>query len=274
MTILVTGATGNVGRHVVAGLTSAGLAVRALTRDPARADLPASVEVVRGDLTDLTSVRSALEGDLQAVFLLWPFTEADDVGPLIDLLAKHAPHIVYLSARGVTDESLPYPRIERLLRESGAAWTFVRPGGFATNTLEWADQVRTGVVRWVYGEMGRSLIDERDIADVSVHVLTTPGHEGEVYELTGPETLTQVEQVRAIGAAVGRDVRWEEIPAGEARASLLARGWAPEFVDHGLGYWASLVEKPETSTKTVEELLGKPARTYAEWAHEHAGDFR
>ncbi|MFC4855506.1 NAD(P)H-binding protein [Actinophytocola glycyrrhizae] len=269
MTILVTGATGNVGRHVVAGLVASGEPVRAVTRTPSR--VPGGVPVVPGGITDVPEL---LDG-VDRVFLLWPFTNADDAPPVVSALAERVSHVVFLSARGVSDDSpLFHARIERLLRDSGVGWTFLRAGGFATNTLEWADQVRAGVVRWVYGGAGRSLIHERDIADVAVTALTSPSHVGAAYELTGPETLTQVEQVRTLGAAVGRDVRWEELPVARARASMLARGWDQDFLDGGLAYWASLVDEPETVTGTVEEVTGKPARTFAQWATDHAADFR
>jgi uncharacterized protein YbjT (DUF2867 family) len=269
MTILVTGATGNVGRHVVAGLVAAGEPVRAVTRTPSR--IPGGPEVAEGGIADVPGL---LDG-VDRVFLVWPFTHADDAPPVVAALADRVAHVVFVSARGVSDDSpLFHARIERLVRDSGVDWTFLRPGGFATNTLDWADQVRTGVVRWVHGGAGRSLIHERDIADVAVAALTSPAHVGAAYELTGPETLTQVEQVRTIGAAVGRDVRWEEMPVAQARQELLARGWAPDFVDGGLAYWASLVERPETVTGTVEEITGNPARTFARWATDHAADFR
>lgn len=268
MTILVTGATGNVGRHVVAGLVADGLAVRAVTRSPSR--VRADVEVARGGVADIGGM---LDG-VDRAFLLWPHMTADGAEPVVSALAARGVHVVFLSARGVTDESpLFHARIEKLLRDSGTGWTFLRAGGFATNTLEWADQVRAGVVRWVHGGAGRSLIHERDIADVAVAALTGD-HAGAAYELTGPSTLTQVEQVRALGAAVGREVRWEEMPVAEARESLLANGWEPAYADQALAYWASLVEQPETVTGVVAEITGKPARTFAEWATDHAADFR
>jgi uncharacterized protein YbjT (DUF2867 family) len=270
MTILVTGATGNVGGHVVAELVAAGEPVRAVTRSPSR--VPDGVPVASGGILDVPH----LLDDVDRVFLVWPFTNAEGASPVISALAARVSHVVYLSARGVSDDSpLFHARIEKLLRDSGVDWTFLRAGGFATNTLEWADQVRAGVVRWVYGDAGRSLIHERDIADVAVTVLTSPSsHVGAAYELTGPETLTQVEQVRQLGAAVGRSVRWEEMPVEEARASMVARGWDEDFADNGLAYWASLVDEPETVTGVVEEVTGKPARTFAQWASEHAADFR
>ena len=270
MTILVTGATGNVGKHVVAGLAAAGEPVRAVTRTPSR--VPDGVPVAEGGIADVPGL---LDG-VDRAFLLWPFTNADDAPPVVSALASRVSHVVFLSARGVTDDSpLFHARIEKLLRDSGVGWTSLRAGGFATNTLEWADQVRAGVVRWVHGDAGRSLIHERDIADVAVAALMSPAeHVGAAYELTGPETLTQAEQVRQIGAAFGREVRWEEMPVEEARASMLARGWDSAFLEFALASWASLVDEPETVTGVVEEVTGKPARTFAQWATDHVADFR
>lgn len=276
-TILVTGATGNVGRHVVAELRASGHPVRALTRSPADADLPAGVEVVRGELPGLDE--SVLDG-VGPVFLVWPFTTADDAPPVIDLIARHASRVVFLSARGVPDDEEPRPdalfhaHLEALLRRSGVEWTFLRAGGFASNTLTWVDGVRDGVVRWIYGDAVRPLVHEHDLADVAVRVLTEPGHAGQRYELTGPDALTQVDQLRLIAEAVGKDVRWEELDVAAARRELLGRGWAPDFVEGGLAYWATLVDTPETVTKTVEEVTGKPARSFAEWARDHAAAFR
>ncbi|HEY1818927.1 MAG TPA: nuclear transport factor 2 family protein, partial [Trebonia sp.] len=159
--------------------------------------------------------------------------------------------------------------------ESGAQWTFLRPTGFAANTLMWADQIRDqGVVRWPYGAAARSLIHERDIAAVAVRALTEGGHVGQRYLLTGPEALTQAEQVRVIGEAAGRPVRWQELAPGEARAQLLAAWGDPGFVDSALTTWADLVTQPEPVTRTVAEITGAPARTFREWAGDHASEFR
>lgn len=261
MTILVTGATGNVGRHVVTGLAAAGQEVRALSRSGGRG-------TVAGSLPDLPV--EALDG-VDRVFLLWPYTSADGARSLVELLARHVRHVVFLSARG---GGTFHAEIEELLRDSELDWTFLRAGGFATNTLEWAEDIRAGVVRWGFPDAGRPLIHERDIADVAVAALTRPGHEGAAYELTGPAVLTQIEQVRVIGAAVGRTVRWAEMPVAEMREVLLAKGWHPDFVEGGLAYWESLVTRPETVTDTVADVTGHPARTFAEWAAEHADDFR
>lgn len=278
-TILVTGATGNVGRHVVAGLRRTGVTVRALSRRPDVAGFPAEVELVPGDLYEPDSVASAAEG-ADAAFLLWPAYDAEGARAAVDVLAKYVSRIVYLSASGVQDDQPPEANgvwgvVEDLVQRTGLEWTFLRAGGFATNTLEWAEQIRTGdVVRMPFPAAGRSLIHERDIAAVAVEALLDDRHIGQKYLLTGPETLTQTEQLQLIGDAIGRRLRVEEQTAEEARQQMLAGGTDPAFVEGALSYWSSLVEHPEAVTRTVEELTGQPARTFRTWATEHAGSFQ
>ncbi len=272
----MTGPTGNVGRHVVSQLTAAGLEVRALVRDPARA--PEGVEAVKGDLFAPETLEPALEG-VESVFLIWPGFAAATAAPVVKLVAAHARRIVYLSAdvEDLADDERPtlfHQEIERLIRHTGLSWTFLRPGGFAANTLGWAEQIRQGVVRWPYGEARRALIHEKDIAAVAVHVLTSAGHGGARYVLSGPEQLTQAEQARIIGEVVGREVRWEEMPPDEAREWLLGSWGEATFVDGALATWRSFVDAPERVTDTVPRLLGRPALTFREWAGDHAGDFR
>jgi uncharacterized protein YbjT (DUF2867 family) len=270
MTILITGATGNVGHHIVAELAGRGTAVRAMSRGDAR--VPAGVRVVRGDLTDPGSLTAALDG-VDSVFLLWPWFSAEGAAPVVDAIARHAGRVVYLSALSAESGGV-WGEVEQLIERSGLAWTFLRAGGFATNTLEWADEIKkSGVVRAPYGGAARSLIHEADIAAVAVRALTEDGHAGRRYVLTGPEVVTQVEQVRVIGEAIGRPLRFQEQPREEARAQMLA-GWGnPDYVDQALDYWAGLVTEPEPVTSTVEEVTGRPARTFRQWADDHAADF-
>ncbi len=276
--ILVTGATGTVGRQVVAQLRERDVPVRGLTRGPA-ADPPPGVEMVRGDLADPASLEPHLAG-AESVFLVWPFTAPEltaDLGARIaGMLARHVTRVVYLSAQaaGGRPDSF-WAVMERLIEDSGVAWTFLEPTGFAANTLMWADQVRRqSVVRWPYGAAARSLIHEHDIAAVAVQALTEDGHAGRRYVLTGPEAVTQADQARIIGEATGRAVRWEELPPAEARRQLLAAWGDPGFVDSALATWAGLVTRPEPVTQTVEQVTGSPARTFRQWAADHAGDFR
>ncbi|SHE95891.1 NAD(P)H-binding protein [Streptoalloteichus hindustanus] len=279
--ILVTGATGNVGSQVVAQLRGLDVTVRALTRDPAATDLPEDVEVVGGDLADPSTLEAAVAG-VDAVFLVWPFFSTEAAPAALDVIGRHARRVVYLSAAGVRDDGEPesggiqfHAEMETLLRRSGLEWTFLRAGGFATNALIWADQIRAGdVVRWPYGAAARSLIHEADIAAVAVRALTEDGHHGARYHLTGPELLTQVEQVEAVGAALGRPVRWEELSREDAREHLLGLGWPAAFADGALDAWAALVANPEEVTSTVEDVTGVPARTFRQWAADRADDFR
>jgi uncharacterized protein YbjT (DUF2867 family) len=273
-TILVTGATGNIGRHVVAGLLEHGTAVRAMSRSPRPAD-----GVVAGDFTDAGSLAAAAAG-VDAVFLLWPFFTAENADGALAALTKHARRVVYVSALNVSDDRDPaengvWGQVEQAVRNTDAEWTFLRAGGFATNTLEWAPAIRAGEdVRIPYVDAARSLIHERDIADVAVRALTEYGHEGAAYVLTGPAAVTQAEQVRLIGAATGRPARAVEISAAEARARMTAAYGDPAFVDAAVAYWGGLVATPEPVTRTVEEVTGRPARPFAQWARDHAEDFR
>ena len=237
------------------------------------------MEIARGDLSAPESLEVAVQG-VEAVFLLWPFLNAHAAPAALDAISKHARRVVYLSAAGVRDdlESQPglfHADLERLIARSGMAWTFLRPTGFATNTLGWAPQIRAeGVVRWPHGRAARSLIHEADIADVAARVLTEDGHHEARYVLTGPEALTQIEQAETIGDAVGRTVRYEELSPDEAQRQLLAEWGNPSFVAAALAYWASLESQPEQVTRTVEEITGAPARTFRQWAVDNAAEFR
>lgn len=282
-TILVTGATGNVGRHVVSELLARGAAVRALTRTPAAAGLPEGAEVAYGDLSVPDTLEDPLHG-VDTVFLLFPNLEVDRSAPtIVTTIAKHARRIVHLSSMGVRDDlerqkdpiNQSHATVEGLIENSGLEWTFLRAGGFASNTLGWASDIRTdGVVRAPFGEASRPLIHERDIAAVAARALTDSGHGGAKYLLTGPARLTQAEQVHAIGAAIGRPLRYEETPPEAARQRMLDSGWPSELVDGILDAHAEMVTEPERVTNTVEEITGKPARSFHEWATDRADEFR
>ncbi|GAA3761260.1 uncharacterized protein YbjT (DUF2867 family) [Spinactinospora alkalitolerans] len=281
--ILVIGATGNVGRQVVSRLRDAGAAVRALARDPASAGLPDGVEVVRGDLSAPDTLEAALDG-IESVFLVWPFLTAEDAPAVLDVIAgRGARHVVYLSSTGVREGAEKqgdpinqfHADMERLLEKSELEWTFLRAGGFATNTLQWTEQIRTeGVVRAPFGSTSRPLIHEHDIAAVAVRALTENGHGGAKYALTGPRALTTAEQAHTIGEAIGRPVRFEEVPQEAVREQMLTQGWPGEVVDGILNAQADMAAASEPVTSTVEKVTGTPARTFAQWAADHADDFR
>ena len=275
--IVVTGGTGRVGRQVVAQLRERNLKVRVVSRRPGQPQ--AGVETAAADLADPASLEPALRG-ADALFLLWPFTSAELTATLAPqvakLAARHVTRIVYLSAQPAAERPDSFWALtERAIEESGAAWTFLRPVGFASNTLMWADQIRAGdVVRWPFGAAARSLIDERDIAAVAVEALTQDGHAGARYLLSGPAVLTQAEQLAAIGRALGRDLTWEELPRAQAQQALAAAWGDPGFAASALDTWEQFVAHPEVVTSTVRDLTGVPAHTFADWAAANAGAFR
>ncbi|MGH3887670.1 MAG: NAD(P)H-binding protein [Pseudonocardiaceae bacterium] len=280
--VLVTGGTGNVGRQVVSQLLGTGVAVRALTRSPDSAGLPGGVEVVRGDLADPGALDACLDG-ADAVFLVWPFLTAEAAPAVLDVVAKQARRVVLLSSMGVRDDveeqadpiNQFHADLERLIEKSGLEWTFLRCHSFATNALWWAPQIRAdGVVREPYGAAARPVIHERDIAAVAARVLIDDGHSGATYRLTGPQVLTQVEQVHAIGEVIGCPLRFEEISPEAGRQKMLAAGWPVSVVDGLLNAYADMATEPVPVTTTVQEITGAPPRTFREWAIDHADDFR
>jgi uncharacterized protein YbjT (DUF2867 family) len=279
---LVIGATGNVGREVLSQLSATGAQVRALTRNLHATGLPPRVEVVRGDLALPETLDGCLDG-VDAVFLVWcapPLT----VAPVLERIAKDARRIVFLSSPYKTAHPFfqqPNPvrglhaQIERLIETSGLEWTFLRPGMFAANArLWWALQIRAGhVVRWPYLDVPTAPIHERDIAAVAVRALCEDGHNGAEYVLTGPQSLSQAEQVSTIGSVVGRSLRIEEISPDQARRELLAL--MPAFiVNMLLDAWAAAIGQPALVTSTVAEITGAPPRTFLDWATDHAAEFR
>jgi uncharacterized protein YbjT (DUF2867 family) len=276
--ILVTGATGKVGRHVTSALSARGIPVRAVSCSAGRSMLP-SVSTANANLGDPDSLAPHLDG-VDAAFLVWPFTSieaADEIAPrIVALLARHVPRIVLLSAQSAADAPDSFwARVERLVEASDARWTILRPTGFASNTLMWADQIRAGdVVRWPYGEARRSLIDERDIAAVAVRTLTENHHAGQHYELTGPASLTQIEQVDAIGAALGRNLSWAEQPTDEAAHDLAEMFGDSAFADSALDTWAGFTSTPEPVTTTIADITAVPARPFAAWATDYTSAFR
>jgi uncharacterized protein YbjT (DUF2867 family) len=275
--IVVTGGTGRVGAQVVAQLRERDLPVRVVSRRPARS--PDGTEAARADLADPASLEPHLLG-ADALFLLWPFTSAEltaGLAPkLAEIAARHVGRVVYLSAQPAGDRPGSFWALaEQAIEDAGVPWTFLRPTGFASNTLMWADQIRSGgLVRWPFGAAGRALIDERDIAAVAVRVLTEDGHTGSRYVLSGPAVLTQVEQLAAIGQALGRDLTWEELPKAEAQHALAAAWGDPGFAASALDAWERFVTHPETVTSTVRDVTGAPARSFADWAAANAGAFR
>jgi uncharacterized protein YbjT (DUF2867 family) len=280
---LIIGASGTVGWHVASQLAARGSKVRALVRNLDTVQLPPQVEAVRGDLTDPGSLDRCLDA-IDRVFLVWT-APLDAAAPALERIAMHARRIVYLSAPLKTphpffQRAQPNPstalhaHMERLIESSGLEWTLLRPGMFAANALRWwAPQIQTGaVVRWPYLHAPTAPVDERDIAAVAVYTLSGDGHSGAEYVLTGPESLSQFEQLSIIGSVIGRSLHIEEISPQDAR-----REWnslmPPWVVDMLLAAWAGGLGIPAHVTTTVGEITGAPARTFRDWVTDHAEAF-
>lgn len=273
--ILVTGATGNVGREVVQEVLRAGKHVRVLTRNPEKVSFPENVEIAIGDLTDPETLKMALDG-AQKVFLV-RVPRSDD----FPALAKQSgvEEIVFLSSGAIdslTENAIGRNHLhtEELIRQSGVKWTFLRPGAFMSNALQWVGSIRAeGVVRAPFGDVGNAPIDPRDIAAVAATALTSPGHDGKVHRLTGPEVLTPVEQVQILRSVLGRDLRFEDIPERVAEENM--KRFAPlEIVESIFSLIRDNKIHADSPTTAVEDVIGRPAHTFRQWASDYAGLFR
>jgi uncharacterized protein YbjT (DUF2867 family) len=279
--VLVTGATGRVGRVVVELLLDAGVPVRALTHRPEAAALPANVEVVTGDLTVPESLDAGLRG-AGAVFLIWTAPPAT-VPAVVERLATHARRVVFLSAPHQTPHpffqqpnpmAVLYAGIERLIAATGLESTIIRPGMLASNALLWwAPAIRAdGVVRWPYGAAETAPIDDRDVAAVAARALYQDGHAGGDYVLTGPESLSQAGQVSIIGDVVGRRITFEELSPDEFRSETEG-SWPRPAVDMLLAAWGATMGRPAFITSTVSGILGSAPRSFRQWAADNATAF-
>ncbi|WP_106396482.1 SDR family oxidoreductase [Actinocorallia populi] len=285
--IVVTGATGNVGRTLVGLLAEAGEPVTAVSRKITESDVPRGVAAFAADLTDPAGLRPALEG-ADALFLLISgdfVAAADDPSGVIDAVLADAEgagvkRVVLLSSQGVAtrpdspSHGITGRSIEDAVRRSGADWTILRPGGFASNTYAWAESIRARrTVAAPFGDVGLPFIDPADIAEVAAAVLRGDGHTGQVYELTGPAPTTPRQRAEAIGAAIGEPVLFVEQTREEARAQMLQ--FMPEpVVETTLAIIGDPTPAELRISPDVERVLGRAPRSFAEWARDNAAAFR
>jgi (4-alkanoyl-5-oxo-2,5-dihydrofuran-3-yl)methyl phosphate reductase len=280
--ILVTGATGTVGRALIDQLVAAGVPTRAVTRRPDEARLPDAVEVMRADLDDPDSLVPAVR-DVDAVFLL---STGPDLPRHDAHVAKAAAHagvgrIVKLSSGRTGDPAAtdPIPAWHRAgeeaVRDSGVPWTIVRPLGFMANALHWAPTIRDqDTVYAPYGQGRIAVVDPADIAAVAMQALLNPGHEGRIHTLSGPEALSPGEQTAILAEMLGRPLRYRETSPDDARAALVRFGVDAEMADAIMALRATALESFTSIVHpTVDEVTGRPARTFAEWAEAHRAEF-
>ncbi|MFF0415371.1 NAD(P)H-binding protein [Kitasatospora sp. NPDC004745] len=283
MPTVVLGARGNVARHVVDGLLAAGEQVRAVSRNPAAGVRP-GCEAVVADLGRPETLSAAFDG-ADKVFLYGmldpqqPY-DADEV--VAAAAAAGIRQVVLLSSVAVVldpDAGHPVARlnrtIEQAVQRSGLDWTFLRPGTFAANTRTWwADSIRTdGFVRLPYPRAQSAPVHEKDIAALAVTALTEPGHSHQAYTVHGAESLTLQRQVEHIGEAIGRRIRVEHVTEEQARADV-ARTMHPVVAGAIVSQWAAADGVAAVTSAITEKITGAPAHTYAQWAADHADDFR
>jgi len=280
--VLVIGATGTIGSEVVRHLRAAGVPVRALSRDPAKARRQAGVEMMEGDLAVPESLRPALR-NVATVFLVW--TAGPETMPeVIARIAASARRLVLLSSPHQTPHPMfqqPNPMadfhaaIEREVAASGVAATILRPGMFASNAEAWwGVQARNGSqIRWPYPAAASAPVDARDVGEVAARALIDDAHAGGDYVLTGPESLTHEEQIATIAGAIGRRLVQHEMPPEEFR-EMMEGVASPVVTEMLLNAWRASVGIPAYVTNTVAEITGRPARTFREWATDHAAVFQ
>ncbi|MFI7359989.1 SDR family oxidoreductase [Streptomyces avidinii] len=269
--IVVTGATGNVGRPLTQALAEAGEQVTAVSRHAAA--VPNGVRHVPGDLAEPQGLTPALDGAKALFVLLSGDLHAPEARPtdIIDLAAASGVRrVVLLSSQGVATRPLGPSRIamrtvEDALRESGLDWAILRPGGFASNALAWAESVRTQeTVAAPFGDVGVPIVDPADIAEVAAACLLDDRHTGKVFELTGPEVITPRQQAAAIAAALGSPVRFHELTREEAKAAM-TRFVPPELADDTLDIIAAPNPAELRISPDVERVLGRAPRRFNDW---------
>ena len=256
--ILVTGAGGNVGRELTA-----------LLPDAKTLDRRAGADLAKPETLDLDGVDS--------VFLIWPFLTSDGAPAALARIAEQARRVVYLSSSAVrfgagTDPiTRLHADLEAAVQESGLEWTILRADTFASNALGWAGQLRAGDVVRGPDSAATAVIDPADIAAVAAAVLRDP-RPSTTFTLTGPEVLSRTDQVRILGAALGRELRFEARPYDDARAQLLADGRPPALIEALIG---SAENRPASDlvTTTVEDVTGRPAGSFRAWAGRNLGAF-
>ncbi|MEU6679037.1 NAD(P)H-binding protein [Streptomyces sp. NPDC046925] len=278
--IVVTGATGNVGRPLTQALAEAGEQVTAVSRHAAA--VPDGVRHVAADLSEPASLTPALDG-AKALFLLLS-GDLHDPGArpadIIDLAAASGvSRVVLLSSQGVATRPLGPTRIamralEDALRDSGLEWAVLRPGGFASNAFAWAESVRTqGAVAAPFGDVGVPVIDPADIGEVAAACLLDERHTGGVYELTGPEVITPRQQAEAIAAVLGSPVRFDELTRDEAKAAMV-RFVPAELADDTLDIISAPNPAELRISPDVERVLGRAPRSFDAWVTRNIAAFR
>jgi uncharacterized protein YbjT (DUF2867 family) len=275
-TILVTGATGNVGRPLVTHLAAAGVTVRAVTRSPETADLPPGVVRYR-------SARDGLPGS-DAVFLN-SRALGDQLEETVDAArAAGVRRLVALSASNADEDFSRQPsrvrgdrnkEVDELAAQSGLEWISLRPNVFNSNFAGmWAPQLQVGdVVSGPYAYASTAPIADSDVSAVAAHALLTDDLVGQRIPMTGPESLTNAQLLETLGTALGRTLSYREVPPEAVRQRFIGIGFPAEFADAYVALLAETVDRPALVTHDVEKILQRPATPFGQWATEHRNRF-
>lgn len=278
--IVVTGATGNVGRVLMEALAAAGERVTAVSRGTSPVPMPEGTRHHRADLAEPETLRPALDG-ADALFLLVSGAGAHvDPGDILDVAkAGGVQRVVFLSsqAAGTRPQSLshaPLRDIERVIQGSGLTWTILRPGGFASNAYAWSESVRAeSSVAAPFADIGLPVVDPADIAEVAATVLRDDRYAGRIHELTGPALTSPRQRARILGEALGRPVRFVEQTVEQARAQM--RLFMPEPVVEGtLAILGEPTPAEQRISPSTQQILGRPARSFDDWVRRHLPAFR
>lgn len=282
--IVITGATGTVGRPLVALLKEQGVAVRAVARSAEVGKVPVGVDVDRSDLARPEDVAPALEG--ASALFVHPRAVGESAPELLALAAeKGVRRVVVLSAINVDDDPAYQPsrvngdrnkEVEDAVAGGGLPWVAVRASSFATNAIGmFGAQVRAGgVIRAPYADFAEAPIHEADLAAVIARALLDDNLDGRRIPVTGPQSLTHQEMVAVIGEVIGRPLTFQEVPPELAARGLVANGLPEAFVNALMARYARDAGKPALVTDEVERILGRPARGFAQWVADHADAFQ
>ncbi len=278
--ILITGATGHIGKELVPQLFQVGCSLRVLVRDERKvADLNPQIERAVGDLSKAESLIPAMRG-VERIFLV-TMDKPQDVNVIEAAKRARVQHIVKLSTLEAAEHKIAvgkwhYER-EELIRASGLDWTFLRPGMFMSNSIDWwsASIKAQGAVFFPGGKGKVAPVDPRDIASVAAHALTQPGHNGKAYELTGPELMTIKEMVETISRTIGRSLVYRGIPPIAAKLFMLKSGMNKVLVNALMEMLRSLRRNEGAIvTDTVQQVINHPPRTFEMWCRENVAAFQ
>ncbi|WP_230208197.1 SDR family oxidoreductase [Microlunatus sp. Gsoil 973] len=281
--LLITGATGHIGRPLVDQLAQHGVPVRVLVRSLDRAaDLPDTVERVQGDLDDLSTLTAAFR-NVRRLFLLTPGIGTSMADNALQVAARSGlEQVVLLSSTNVIGDPVPamgrwHHSREILVRASGIRWTILRPNGFMSNIFEWLPTLaKHGYVLDATGPGRHAVIDPSDVAAAAAAALTQPGHDGAEYTLTGPESLTTADQAQILGEVLCREIPLREVTtAEEAVRSRFPNGAPKSLADAVTQAWTLMrADTLGARTDTVQRLTGRPPRTFRRWCEENVEAFR